>query len=85
MSILVSVSVLCLARAGRRQVQRCSLPLPARARPHHLQTFCLHFDMVLRILEKEVATHSRIEVCEIPRTEEPDGLQSTGSHIVGRD
>ena len=48
MSILVSVTVLCLARAGRRQVQQCSLPLPARARPHHLQIFCLHFDMVLK-------------------------------------
>ena len=31
------------------------------------------------LLEKEMATHSSILACEIPRTEEPGGLQSTGS------
>ena len=30
-------------------------------------------------LEKEMATHSSILAWEIPWTEEPDGLQSTGS------
>ena len=30
-------------------------------------------------LEKGMATHSHILVWEIPRTEEPGGLQSTGS------
>ena len=30
-------------------------------------------------LEKEMATHSNILAWEIPRTEEPDGLQSMGS------
>ena len=30
-------------------------------------------------LEKEMATHSSILACEIPWTEEPGGLQSTGS------
>ena len=30
-------------------------------------------------LEKEMATHSRIIAREIPRTEEPGGLQSMGS------
>ena len=30
-------------------------------------------------LEKEMATHSSIPVWEIPWTEEPGGLQSTGS------
>ena len=30
-------------------------------------------------LEKEMATHSGILAWEIPRTEEPSGLQSTGS------
>ena len=30
-------------------------------------------------LEKEIATHSRIRVLEIPWTEEPGGLQSMGS------
>ena len=29
-------------------------------------------------LEKEIATHSSILVREIPWTEDPDGLQSTG-------
>ena len=33
-------------------------------------------------LEKEVATPSSILAWEIPRTEEPGGLQSTGSHRV---
>ena len=31
------------------------------------------------ILEKEMATHSTILAWEIPRTEEPGGLQSIGS------
>ena len=30
-------------------------------------------------LEKEMATHSSILTWRIPRTEEPDGLQSKGS------
>ena len=30
-------------------------------------------------LEKEIATHSSIVVCEIPWTQEPDRLQSMGS------
>ena len=30
-------------------------------------------------LEKEMATHSTIPAWEIPRTEEPGGLQSMGS------
>ena len=29
-------------------------------------------------LEKEMATHSSISTCKIPRTEEPGGLQSMG-------
>ena len=36
-------------------------------------------------LEKEMATHSSIRVWRIPWTEEPDGLQSTGSQRVGHD
>ena len=36
-------------------------------------------------LEKEMATHSSILAWEIPRTEEPGGLQSMGSHRVGHD
>ena len=36
-------------------------------------------------LEKGVAAHSSILAWEIPWTEEPDGLQSTGSQRVRRD
>ena len=36
-------------------------------------------------LEKEMATYSSILAWEIPWTEEPGGLQSTGSQRVGHD
>ena len=36
-------------------------------------------------LEKEMATHSSIPAWRIPWTEEPRGLQSTGSQRVGHD
>ena len=36
-------------------------------------------------LEEGVATHSSILAWRIPWTEEPGGLQSMGSHRVGRD
>ena len=36
-------------------------------------------------LEEGVATHSSILAWRIPRTEEPGGLQSTGSQRVGHD
>ena len=36
-------------------------------------------------LEKEMATHSSTLTCKIPWTEEPGGLQSTGSQRVGHD
>ena len=36
-------------------------------------------------LEKEMATHSSVLAWEIPWTEEPRGLQSTGSQRVGLD
>ena len=35
-------------------------------------------------LEKEMATHSRILAWKIPWTEEPGGLQSTGSQSQAR-
>ena len=38
-----------------------------------------------RTLEKEMATHSSIFAWRIPWTEEPGGLQSTGSQRVGHD
>ena len=36
-------------------------------------------------LEEEMATHSSILTWEIPRTEEPGGLQSIGLQRVGYD
>ena len=36
-------------------------------------------------LEKKTATHSSILAWEFPWTEEPGGLQSMGSGIVGHD
>ena len=36
-------------------------------------------------LEKEMTTYSSILAWEIPRTEEPDGLQSMGLQRVGQD
>ena len=36
-------------------------------------------------LEEEIATHSGILTWRIPQTEEPSGLQSTGSQRVGHD
>ena len=36
-------------------------------------------------LEKEMATHSSILACRIPRTKKPGGLQFMGSQRVGRD
>ena len=44
-------------------------------------TFTFHF----HALEKEMATHSSILAWTIPRTEEPGGLPSIGSHRVGHD
>ena len=37
------------------------------------------------LLEKEMATHSSVLAWRIPWTEEPGGLQSTGSQRVGHD
>ena len=43
--------------------------------------FTFHF----HALEKEMETHSSILAWRIPRTEEPGGLPSIGSHRVGHD
>ena len=40
--------------------------------------------MRVRSLEKEMAAQSGVPDWEIPRTEEPGGLQSTGLQGVGR-
>ena len=39
----------------------------------------------MKILEKEMATHSRTIAWKIPGTEEPGRLQSMGSQRVGQD
>ena len=44
-------------------------------------TFTFH----LPALEKEMATHSSVLAWRIPRTAEPGGLPSMGSHRVGHD
>ena len=44
-------------------------------------TFTFHF----HALEKEMATHSSVLAWRIPRTGEPGGLLSMGSHRVGHD
>ena len=44
-------------------------------------TFTFHF----HALEKEMATHSSVLAWRIPGMVEPGGLQSMGSHRVGRD
>ena len=36
-------------------------------------------------LEEGMAIHSGFLACEIPWTEEPGGLQNTGSQVVGHD
>ena len=44
-------------------------------------SFTFHF----HALEKEMATHSSVLAWRIPRTVEPGGLPSMGSHRVGHD
>ena len=43
------------------------------------------FTFYFHVLEKEMATHSRVLAWRIPGTEEPVGLPSMGSHRVGHD
>ena len=43
------------------------------------------FDPWVRKLQKGMATHSSILAWRIPRTEEPDGLQSMESQRIGHD
>ena len=43
------------------------------------------FTLCFHALEKEMATHSSVLAWRIPRTGEPGGLPSMGSHRVGHD
>ena len=40
---------------------------------------------LVRMVEKEMATHSSVRAWRIPEMEEPGGLLSVGSHRVGHD
>ena len=51
--------------------------------PARLSDFTLTFHF--HALEKEMATHSSVLAWRIPRTVEPGGLPSMGSHRVGHD
>ena len=42
-----------------------------------------NYQLLVWMLEKEMATHSSVLAWRIPRTAEPGGLPSTGSHRVG--
>ena len=49
----------------------------------HSLTMKYKLEMILIMLEKELATHSSILAWRIPGTEEPGGLPSMGSQRVG--
>ena len=51
--------------------------------PTRLSDFTFTFPC--HALEKEMATHSSVLAWRIPRTGEPGGLPSMGSHRVGHD
>ena len=53
----------------------------AKSRTRLTFTLTFHF----HALEKEMATHSSVLAWRIPRTGEPCGLLSMGSHRVGHD
>ena len=66
---------------GRRSLVVCSpWVAKSRTRPSDF-TFSFHF----HALEKKMATRSSVLAWRIPRTEEPGGLRSMGSHRVGHD
>ena len=45
----------------------------------------VNINQLLKLLEKEMTAHSSTLAWSIPWTEEPGGLQSTGSQRVGHD
>ena len=62
-------------------LQGCPWCLSGKELPA-LQETCVHFLGGEGPLEKRMATHSSILAWEIPRTEEPGGLQATGLQRV---
>ena len=61
--------------------QRSGICLPAQE-PQETRIWCTGRE---DLLEEETATHSSVLAWKILWTEEPDGLQSMGSHRVGHD
>ena len=59
--------------------------LSLRANHHQSMKWKCRGLLFCTFLRKEIATHSSILAWRIPWTEEPGGLQSTGSHRVGHD
>ena len=86
--------VCCHCKAWRRQWHPTPVLLPGKSHGWRSLVGCspwgleesnmterLHF----HALEKEMATHSSVLAWRIPRTGEPGGLPSMGSHRVGHD
>ena len=65
---------------GRGSLVGCTMGSLSRTRLSNF-TFTFHF----HALEKKLANHSSILAWRIPRTWEPGGLPSMGSHRVGHD
>ena len=66
------------------------IPIPKKGNAKECSNYCTialisHANKVMLKMEKEMATHSSILAWRIPWTEEPGGLQSTGSQRVGHD
>ena len=75
-------STLCLAKPMDRGAWWAAVHEVARSRMRLSDfTFTFHF----HALEKEMAAHSSVLAWRIPRTGEPGGLLSIGSHRVGHD
>ena len=61
------------------------IPTPKKGMPKNVQTTAQLHSSHMLVMEKEMATHSSVLAWRIPRTGEPGGLPSMGSHRVGHD
>ena len=61
------------------------IPIPTKGNANECSNYHTIALILHASLEKEMATHSSILAWRIPGTEEPSGLPSMGSHIVGHD
>ena len=69
----------CLENSKDRRAWWAAVYGVTQSRTRLSDLACMH------ALEKEMATHCSILAWRIPGTEEPGGLPSMGSHIVGHD